>query len=119
MIKVRRVYDTPKSREGRRYLVDGLWPRGIKKVTLSLDGWLRDVAPSTALRKWFGHDPMRWAEFQRRYAAELDRRPEKWRPIVEAARLGNVTLLFGARDLKHNNAVALKKYLEKRVKKTS
>lgn len=119
MIKVRRAYDTPKSREGRRYLVDGLWPRGIKKVTLSLDGWLRDVAPSTTLRSWFGHDPNRWAEFQRRYASELDRRPEAWRPLLEAARRGTVTLLYSARNAQHNNAVALKSYLEAELKKGS
>ena len=84
----------------------------MKKEALKLDGWLKDVAPSDALRKWFGHDPGRWAEFRRRYFAELEAKPETWRPIVDAARQGNVTLLFAARDTERNNAVALKEYVE-------
>jgi uncharacterized protein YeaO (DUF488 family) len=84
----------------------------VKREALDLDGWLKDVAPSDALRRWFGHDPARWDEFRRRYFTELDGKSEAWRPILEAARRGNVTLLYSARDAEHNNAVALKAYLE-------
>ncbi len=117
MIKVKRVYDMPGPRDGRRFLVDRLWPRGIARDLLSRDEWRKDVSPSTALRRWFAHDPKRWAEFRRRYAADLDRRPETWRPILEAARRGTVTLLYSARDPEHNNAVALKRYLEAKLKR--
>lgn len=116
MIKVKRVYNLLESDDGARFLVDRLWPRGMKKEALRLDGWLKDVAPSDELRRWFGHDPARWDEFQRRYFDELDRRPDAWRPLVEAARRGDVTLLFAARDADRNNAVALKDYLEARVR---
>ena len=112
MIHVKRVYEPADPEDGTRFLVDRLWPRGLAKEALALDGWLKDLAPSDALRRWFGHDPARWEEFQRRYAAELDARPDAWRPILEAARQGRVTLLFSARDTQHNNAVALKAYLD-------
>ncbi len=84
MIKVKRVYDPPSSRDGRRFLVDRLWPRGVKRDALSLVDWLKDIAPSDTLRRWFAHDPSRWDTFQRRYAAELNRRPEVWRaaPLI-------------------------------------
>jgi len=85
----------------------------VKKAALRLDGWLKEAAPSEALRRWFGHDPAKWADFQRCYCSELDRKPEAWQPIVEAAHRGNVTLLYSARDTAHNNAVALKGYVEK------
>jgi uncharacterized protein YeaO (DUF488 family) len=85
----------------------------MKKATLQMALWLKEVAPSAALRRWFGHDPAKWADFQRRYGSELDRNPEAWQPIVEAAHGGNVTLLYSARDTAHNNAVALKAYVEK------
>lgn len=111
MIRVKRAYDPPAPDDGARYLVDRIWPRGLRKEELRLDGWIRDAAPSDALRRWFRHDPARWEEFRRRYAAELDRRPESWQPLLEAARHGTVTLLFGARDEHHNNAVALAEYL--------
>lgn len=114
MIQVKRVYDPYDQSDGSRFLVDRLWPRGVKKEALQLDGWLKDVAPSEALRRWFAHDPARWEEFQRRYRAELDARPEAWRPLVEAARRGTVTLLYSARNAERNNAVALKAYLEER-----
>ncbi|MCZ6481013.1 MAG: DUF488 family protein [candidate division NC10 bacterium] len=119
MIRVKRVYDPPSSRDGRRFLVDRLWPRGVKRDALSLDEWLKDVGPSDALRRWFAHKPSRWDTFQRRYAAELDRRPEVWRPLLQAARKRTVTLLYSARDPEHNNAVALKTYLEAKLKKKS
>ncbi len=115
MIRVRRVYEPPTPDDGARFLVDRLWPRGVTKEALRLDGWLKDAAPSDALRRWFGHDPARWDEFQRRYRDELNGRPEAWRPVVEAARRGDVMLLFGARDTDHNNAVALKVYLDARI----
>ncbi|CAF0701752.1 DUF488 domain-containing protein [Candidatus Methylacidithermus pantelleriae] len=115
MIRLKRVYEPPAPEDGKRFLVDRLWPRGIKKGALPLDGWLRDVAPSDALRKWFGHDPAKWEEFQRRYFAELEAKHEAWQPLLEAARKGNVTLLFSARDEAHNNAVALKSFLETQI----
>ena len=113
MIQVKRVYDQPEPGDGTRFLVERLWARGMKKADLRLDGWLKEAAPSAALRRWFGHDPAKWADFQHRYFSELDRKPEAWRPIVEAAQRGNVTLLYSARDTAHNNAVALKAYVEK------
>lgn len=115
MIRLKRVYEPPEPRDGARFLVERLWPRGMSKQQLRVDGWLRDVAPSTELRLWFSHDPHKWDEFRRRYFAELDRRPETWQPLLEAARTGTVTLVFSARDTEHNNAVALKEYLEKRL----
>ena len=112
MIQVKRAYDPPDPHDGDRFLVDRLWPRGLKKEALRLDSWLRDVAPSDELRHWFGHDPARWDEFQHRYVAELDGKPSAWQPILAAARRGPVTLLYSARDAEHNNAIALKTYLE-------
>ena len=113
MITIKRVYDRPEPADGTRFLVERLWPRGVKKDTLHLDGWLKELAPSDALRRWFGHDPAKWEEFQRRYFAELTSKPEACQPILEAAQRGNVTLLYSARDTQHNNAVALKAYVEK------
>jgi len=115
MITLRRVYEPAADDEGARFLVERLWPRGIKKEDLTLDGWPREAAPSTALRRWFGHDPDRWEEFQRRYVAELDAAPAAWQPLLEAARRGPVTLLYSARDREHNNAVVLRAYLERRL----
>jgi uncharacterized protein YeaO (DUF488 family) len=113
-IRVKRIYEPPGPEDGSRYLVDRLWPRGLKKAAASLDGWSKEAAPSNELRRWFGHDPARWAEFQRRYSAELDANPAAWKPLREAARQGRMTLLFGARDEEHNNAVALKAYLQRK-----
>lgn len=113
MIRVQRAYDPPDPDDGQRFLVERLWPWGVKKEALALNGWLREVAPRDGLRRWFGHDPARWEEFRRRYFQELDARPEAGRPLLEAARRGNVTLLFSARDTAHNNAVALRDYLER------
>ncbi|MFZ0927803.1 MAG: DUF488 domain-containing protein [Syntrophobacteraceae bacterium] len=115
MIKVKRVYEPSDSGDGTRFLVERLWPRGMKKESLHMEAWLKDVAPSDALRRWFGHDPAKWIEFERRYFAELDSRPEALQPIIEAANRGDVTLLYSAHDTEHNNAVALKKYIEVRV----
>ncbi|MCI0408327.1 MAG: DUF488 family protein [Acidobacteria bacterium] len=119
MIRVKRVYEPARREDGRRFLVDRLWPRGIKRETLSLDAWAKEVAPSDSLRRWFAHDPYRWDEFRRRYAAELDRRPEAWGPILEAVRRGTVTLVYSARDSRQNNAVVLKGYLQMKLKKAS
>ena len=116
MIKLKRVYDATEAEDGARFLVDRLWPRGIKKEAMKLDRWLKDVAPSDELRHWFGHDAARWPEFQQKYAAELDDQPETWQPLLEAAREGNVTLIYSARDTEHNNAVALKAYMENHLK---
>ena len=115
MIKIKRVYEPPETDDGSRFLVERLWPRGIKKVDLELHGWLRDVAPSSALRVWFSHDPDKWEQFRLRYYAELDEHPEALRRLLDTARTGNVTLLYSARDTEHNNALALRDYLEKRL----
>ena len=110
-VHVARVYDRASLPEGRRFLVERLWPRGVRREDLELDGWVRDVAPSTELRRWFGHDPDRWEEFRRRYTAELHAAPGAWRPLRDAARAGPVVLLFSARDEERNSAVALRDYL--------
>ena len=112
MIQVKRVYEPASPADGKRFLVERLWPRGVTKQALALDDWLKDVAPSDGLRRWFGHDPAKWDEFRRRYQAELNAVPDSWAPLLQAARTGTVTLLFSARDLERNNAVALKAYLE-------
>jgi len=111
VIRVKRVYEPAEPEDGARFLVERLWPRGVKKAALKMDGWLKDAGPSDQLRKWFNHDPAKWKEFQRRYAAELKSRPESWKPLVKSARKGSVTLLFSSRDQEHNNAVALKDFL--------
>lgn len=113
-IKLKRAYDPPSDDDGVRILVERLWPRGLKKETLHLDAWLKDVAPSTELRKWFGHDPARWITFQRRYFAELDVKPEALDPIRNASSHGLVTLIFSSHDAEHNNAAALKSYIASR-----
>lgn len=117
MLEVKRVYDENRPLPGKKFLVERLWPRGVKKESLHMDAWLKDVAPSPDLRKWFSHDPAKWDEFRQRYYSELDREPQAWQPILEAARHGNVTLLYSSRDTEHNNAVALRDYLEKRMEK--
>jgi uncharacterized protein YeaO (DUF488 family) len=96
-------------------LVDRLWPRGISKAHARVDAWLKEVGPSTALRTWFGHDPARWAEFQRRYRRELDTTGAA-RPLADLARRGPITMLFAAKDPDHNNAVALRDYLARKRK---
>ena len=115
MVRVKRVYEPPESADGVRFLVERLWPRGMKKESLQMQAWLKEVAPSDALRRWFGHDPAKWDEFRRRYFAELDGKPDALQPILEAAGHGKVTLLYSAHDTEHNNAVALKSYLERRL----
>jgi uncharacterized protein YeaO (DUF488 family) len=115
MIQIKRAYDPPGTDDGPRILVDRLWPRGMNKEALRLDRWQKDVAPSDSLRRWFGHDPNKWDEFCQRYFDELNSKPDTWQPLLTAARQGKVTLLFSAKDLKYNNAVALKIYLEKQL----
>ena len=117
VLRTKRVYETAEASDGTRFLVDRLWPRGIKKEALKMKAWLKDVAPSPELRKWFGHDPEKWEEFQKRYRAELKSNSEAWKPILEAAKHGDVTLLYSARDTEHNSAVLLKTFLEEHKKK--
>jgi uncharacterized protein YeaO (DUF488 family) len=113
LIHLKRAYDPVDPGDGPRFLVDRIWPRGIKKDALKIDAWNKDVAPSPELRRWFGHDPARWVEFQGRYEKELDGNQEAWQPLLLAARQGDITLIYSARDVEHNNAVALKAYLER------
>jgi uncharacterized protein YeaO (DUF488 family) len=115
MITLKRAYEPVAREDGTRFLVERLWPRGVRKDALRLDAWLKDVAPSTKLRQWFGHDPEKWPEFQRRYRAELDRNTEALEPILQAARRGRVTLIYSSHDQEHNNAVVLKTYIETRL----
>ena len=115
MIKLKRAYDSASKDDGIRFLVERLWPRGVNKTALHLDAWLKDVAPSTELRRWFSHDPSKWIEFQRRYFAELNAKPEAVEPILDADRRGQVTLVYSPHDKEHNNAVALKAYLAARI----
>ena len=117
MLKLKRAYDPVSHTDGTRLLVERLWPRGLSKAKLHVDAWLKDVGPSTELRKWFSHDPERWARFRRRYFRELDSQPEAWRPIVSAARRGTVTLVYSSHDEQHNNAVALQDYLRAKMRR--
>jgi len=110
-IQTKRVYDPVEQGDGTRVLVDRVWPRGISKERLKAVLWLKDVAPSTALRKWFNHDPDRWEAFKERYFAELDENPQASEQLFALLKKGPVTLLFSARDTLHNQAIALKKYL--------
>ena len=115
MIRVKRVYEPSEKNDGVRFLVDHLWPRGLKKESLHVERWIKLVSPSNKLRSWFGHEPVKWKEFRRRYFAELDEQPDTWEALLEAAREKDITLVFSARDIEHNNAVALKSYLEKKL----
>lgn len=110
-LRIKRAYDPAATEDGARYLVDRLWPRGVKKETLMLTGWLKDVAPSTELRKWFGHEVDRWDEFRRRYRAELKEQTEALKPLREALGEGVVTLVYSAHDEEHNQAVVLREWL--------
>ena len=114
-IKLKRVYDPVDSGDGVRFLVERLWPRGIKKTALHLEAWLKDAAPSSTLRRWFAHDPRKWRQFRQRYFRELSSNPAVAQPIIKAARRGPVTLLYSVHDSDHNNAVALKAYLVAKI----
>ena len=112
---IKRVYEPQSDADGFRVLIDRLWPRGLSKSKVAVDLWLRDVAPSTALRTWFNHDPARWIEFRRRYAVELDRIPAVVDQLLGQARQGRVTLLYSAQHETCNNAVALNEYLRQKL----
>jgi len=114
-IQIKRVYDPPAKEDGPRFLVERLWPRGMKKEALHMDAWCKNAAPSDDLRRWFKHDPAKWKEFRRRYLAELAENPAAWQPLLDAAKHGNITLLYSARDTEHNSAAVLQSYLEKRL----
>lgn len=118
MIHLKRVYDKSDPGNGKRFLVERLWPRGIKKSEVHFDAWLKEVGPSTALRKWFGHDPDKWNEFRQRYFRELEKNSDAWEEIQSAARSGEVTLIYSSHDTEHNNAVALKEFLEQKMRST-
>ncbi|NRQ39888.1 DUF488 family protein [Nonomuraea sp. NN258] len=113
-IEIQRVYDH-RDPTGAVFLVDRMWPRGVRKDDLPLDGWPRDVAPSTELRQWFGHRPERFEAFAERYRRELDGHREELEPLLAAARRGTVTLLYGAKDTEHNQAVVLRDYLREQL----
>ena len=112
MVKIKRVYDQPEKGDGKRVLVDRLWPRGMKKEDAGLDLWLKDIAPSNELRKWFSHDLSKWQEFRKRYRKELKDRPGMIEDLKKVVRRGTVTLLYAAKDSERNNAVVLKEMIE-------
>lgn len=112
-VRIKRVYEAPEKTDGKRILVDRLWPRGLSKEKAAVDLWLKDVAPSNELRKWFGHDPAKWPEFEKRYREELKQNNESVATLKEAARHGAVTLLYGARDEQHNEAIVLLRLLQR------
>jgi uncharacterized protein YeaO (DUF488 family) len=111
MVKLKRVYEAPSKEDGTRILVDRLWPRGLSKEKAHVDLWLKEVAPSTELRKWFAHDPAKWPEFEARYRAELKQNPLQLALLKQAAANGPATLLYGAKDEEHNQAIVLQKLL--------
>ncbi|MFB3764572.1 MAG: DUF488 domain-containing protein [Methanotrichaceae archaeon] len=115
MIKTERIYNAPTGR-GFRILVDRLWPRGLRKDEVKVDLWLKEIAPSNELRKWFGHDPAKWTEFRDKFFKELDQKIEPIDQITAKVKEGDVILLYGAKDERHNNAVALKEYIEAKMK---
>jgi uncharacterized protein YeaO (DUF488 family) len=117
-LRVKRVYDPPSTDDGVRVLVDGLWPRGLSKAAAAVDLWLKDLAPSMALRRWFNREPSRWAEFMRRYGDELDKKQGAMNALAGAVRRGRVTLLFGARDQRHNAATAIHAYLTQQQRRS-
>lgn len=111
-ILIKRVYEKPSKEDGRRILIDRLWPRGLTKEKAKIDLWLKDIAPSTELRKWFGHDPSKWVEFKKRYIAELKKNTGVVAQLEEQMKKGKVTLVYGAKDEQHNDAVVLQEYFE-------
>lgn len=115
-IRIKRAYDPPQKSDGARVLVDRLWPRGIRKERAALTLWLKDIAPSTELRQWFGHDPSRWKEFERRYRAELAHNEEAVARLADLLKLGPVTLLYGAHDPAHNQALVLAAFMREHLK---
>jgi len=116
MLKIKRVYEETLEEDGARFLVERLWPRGIKKEDLKLNAWLKDVAPSPDLRAWYQHDAGKWEEFQERYRAELKANTDRWKIILEMLGSGDVTLLYSSRETEHNSALVLKRFLDERLK---
>jgi uncharacterized protein YeaO (DUF488 family) len=116
-VRLKRAYERPAAGDGTRILIDRLWPRGVRKVDAAIDQWVRDIAPSTALRKWFGHDPARWQEFRSRYAVEVHAHPEQLGKLRALARQRPITLVYSAHDEVHNDAVALRDFLLRRQMK--
>lgn len=114
-IKLKRIYNKPQEHDGVRILVERLWPRGLSKNDAAVDLWLKDLAPSTELRKWFGHDPSKWNEFKKRYFAELENSRESVNELIGIMGKGDVTLAYASKDEEHNNSVALKEYVENRL----
>jgi uncharacterized protein YeaO (DUF488 family) len=114
--RIKRVYEESQPEDGKRFLIDRLWPRGIPKKALSSVIWLRDVAPSADLRKWFQHDPDKWPEFQKRYRLELKKNASAWAPLLEAVRESDVTLLFASRNTENNQAIVLEKFLDEKAR---
>ena len=110
-VKLKRAYDSPTKSDGTRILIDRLWPRGVKKADAAIDQWAKDIAPSTALRKWFGHDPSRWQEFRSRYAVEVHEHANQLSELRALAKHGRITLVYSAHDEIHNDAVALRDFL--------
>jgi uncharacterized protein YeaO (DUF488 family) len=110
-VRLKRAYEPPAADDGVRILVDRLWPRGVKKANAAIDEWMKEIAPSTELRKWFGHNPKRWSEFHRRYESEIWQHPEEFERLRTLARDGGITLVFSARDEAHNDAIVLKDLL--------
>lgn len=119
MIQLKRAYDAAEPTDGTRFLIERLWPRGVKKASLPIEAWLKDAGPSTELRKWFSHDPAKWDEFRKRYFHELTANPDAWAPVLEAARHGTVTLIYSSHDTEHNNAVALEEFLNNHLRKAT
>lgn len=115
MLQLKRAYEPAAPTDGRRILVDRLWPRGLSKRRIAIDEWMKELAPSAALRQWFAHDPKKWPEFQRRYRQELRSHPDLVRRLASLARRGRVTLVFGARDAEHNDAVVLAGVIRRRM----
>ncbi len=114
-IEVKRVYEETSAKDGARFLVDGLWPRGVSKSTLKGVEWVKKVAPSGALRKWYGHDPEKWEEFQKRYRAELAKNRDAWKPLLEAAKKSDVTLLTATHDVEISHATVLRDFLKRKA----
>lgn len=114
-VRIKRIYDAPADDDGYRVLVDRIWPRGLPKKEAQIDRWLKEIAPSSELRRWFGHDASRWDEFRRRYRGELEEASALVQELAEKARSAPVTLLFSARDQRHNQAVVLHEWLEERL----
>lgn len=116
IVKLKRAYELPQKSDGFRILVDRLWPRGVKKETAKIDLWLKDIAPSTDLRKWYDHDPEKWSAFKKSYAKELGKKKDLFAELFNL-KLKTITLVFGAKDIEHSHALFLQQYMQKKLKK--